>query len=148
MDESSHWKLMNIMARLLGLMALVVGLAFLVSAALYWHDPQQAASVPSASGSSFGDSIGVSIFCLVVGTLFVLVDPCRPDLKARTSASPRQRRSWWTGTGAEGHAADDDQSGRGTFASETPIIDSRVTRAASCASENSSVPAGRAGKTI
>ena len=34
MNESSHWKLMNILARLFGAMAFVVGLAFLATAAL------------------------------------------------------------------------------------------------------------------
>jgi hypothetical protein len=98
MNESTHWKLMNIMARLFGVMAFVGGLAFLATAALYWHDPQQAARVPTASGSAVGDSIGVAIFCLVVGTLFVLVDPYRPDLGTGKSALRRQERSWWTGS--------------------------------------------------
>ena len=98
MSESGHWKLVNIMARLFGLMAFVAGVVFLATAALYWHDPQHATRISTASGSAVGDSVGVSIFCLVVGTLFVLVEHYRPDLMAGKSASPHQTRSWWTGS--------------------------------------------------
>jgi len=89
---------MNVLARLFGLMAFVVGGGFVIAAVMYRQDPSLAARTPSASGSALGDSVGVSIFCFVVGTLFMLVDPYRPDLKAQDPSSAKRRRSWWTGS--------------------------------------------------
>ncbi len=89
---------MNILARLFGLMAFVAGLAFVIAAAMYSQNPSLAERTPSASGSALGDSVGVAIFCFVVGTLFSLVDPYRPDLRAQDPSSGKQRRSWWTGS--------------------------------------------------
>lgn len=97
-DDSGHWKRMNVLARLFGLMAFVVGAAFVIAAAMYRQNPALADRTPSASGSALGDSVGVAIFCFVVGTLFVLVDPYRPDLKAQDPLQGKQRRSWWTGS--------------------------------------------------
>jgi hypothetical protein len=79
-------------------MAFVVGAAFVIAAAMYRQDHALADRTPSASGSAFGDSVGVAIFCFVVGTLFLLVDPYRPDLKLDDPSPGRQRRSWWTGS--------------------------------------------------
>ncbi len=76
--DSAHWKRMNVLARLFGLMAILVGAAFVVTAGFYGLHPARADRVPSASGSALGDSVGVAIFCFVVGTLFLLVDPYRP----------------------------------------------------------------------
>ncbi len=91
-----HWRIVNIMAHLFGLMAFVAAVAFAISAARYWADPHFADSIPSASGSAFG----VTIFCLVVGLLFSIVDTFRPDLDRgaiRNDSEGRRRRSWWTG---------------------------------------------------
>ena len=89
---------MSVLARLFGLMAFVVGGAFFIAAAIYWQDPLRAERTASASGSALGDSVGVAIFCFVVGTLFLLVDPYRPDLKALEPSSAKQQKSWWTGS--------------------------------------------------
>jgi hypothetical protein len=89
---------MNVLARLLGVMAFVVGTAFVVAAEIYWRDPSLADRTPSVSGSAFGNSLGVAIFCFVVGALFVLVEPYRPDLKERERSSGELRKSWWTGS--------------------------------------------------
>ncbi len=97
-DDSGHWKRMNVLGRLFGLMAFVVGAAFVVAAAIYKQDPSLAERTPSASGSALGDSVGVAIFCFVVGTLFLLVDPYRPDLKAQGASTGKQSRIWWTGS--------------------------------------------------
>ena len=75
-----HWRIVNIMARLFGLMAFGAAVAFAISAARYWANPHLADSIPSASGSAFGDAFGVMIFSLVVGVLFSIVDTFRPDL--------------------------------------------------------------------
>ena len=91
-----HWQIVNIMARLFGLMAFAAATAFAISAARYWADPRLADSIPSASGSAFGDAVGVMIFCLIVGVLFSIVDTFRPDLDrgaTKNDAGGRRKRS-------------------------------------------------------
>lgn len=95
-----HWRIVNIMARLFGLMAFGAAIAFAISAARYWANPHLADRIPSASGSAFGDAVGVMIFSLVVGVLFSIVDTFRPDLDRsaiKNDSGGRQKRSWWTG---------------------------------------------------
>ena len=91
-----HWRMVNIMARLFGLMSLFASLVFAYSAALYWLHPEDSASIPSASGSAFADAVGVAIFAGIIGVLFVCVKPFRPDLQFIT-ARVGGRRGWWTG---------------------------------------------------
>ena len=99
-DEARHWRLVNRMARVFGIAAVLAGVAFAGAAFQHIMQPDPAAHVPSASGSAATDAIAVSVFTLVVGILFLLVKPYRPDLrkdKNPEDASKVQRFSWWTG---------------------------------------------------
>ena len=93
-----HWRLVNIMARLFGLMSLFASLGCAYSAVLLWLHPEDSASIPSASGSAFADAVGVAIIAGIIGVLFVFVrvKPFRPDLPFITSRA-EGRRGWWTG---------------------------------------------------
>jgi hypothetical protein len=81
-------------------MALLAAFGFSVTAFRYWQHPEQGAVVASASGSALADSMCVAIFSLVVGALFLTVEPYRPDLKKQgkpDAVGLTPRRSWWTG---------------------------------------------------
>ena len=88
-----HWRMVNIMARLFGLMSLFASLVFAYSAVLYWLHPEDSASIPSASGSAFADAVGVAIFAGIIGVLFVRVKPFRPDLPIITARADGGRAS-------------------------------------------------------
>lgn len=93
--ETLHWRTFNIFARLFGLMALLVGVAFLITAIL------QCSGAPLATPGvdAFGNFL-VSVFALGFGTAFLKVSPYRPDLdreKQNIADSASQKMGWWTG---------------------------------------------------
>ena len=96
-SESSHWRMMNRMARVLGIFATLAGLAFTKAAVQYNNNPTMAAQIPSASGSATTDAVAVAIFAFVLGILFLIVKPYRPDLRKAEPTNGTQRYSWWTG---------------------------------------------------
>lgn len=99
-NEAPHWRLVNRLARCFGIAAVLAGIAFAGTALHYIKHPDQAANVPSASGSAATDAIAVAVFALVIGVLFLLVKPYRPDLRKDNNAlhaGPVQRFSWWSG---------------------------------------------------
>lgn len=98
-NESTHWRLVNILARIFGIMGYVAGAAFAVSAVRYWQNPVEAAKIPTASGHVVAETAIVAAFCLVVAVLFTIVKPYRPDLRVKGERSETEsaRRSWWTG---------------------------------------------------
>jgi Na+/H+ antiporter NhaA len=85
-----HWRMFNVLARILGIGFLMAGCIGLLGFAF-------------SESQTGGDSLIVilaSVFAAVVGVLMIRVKPFRPDLDGYASAvgQPRSRaRTWWTG---------------------------------------------------
>jgi len=86
-----HLRVLNVLARLFGLVAIIGGAAA-VTWGVYFLRTSPGVIV---SGSAALDYLGAGVFCLVVGVAFVAVRPYRPDLILDARAS--ERSSWWTG---------------------------------------------------
>jgi hypothetical protein len=86
-------RVLNVLARLFGLLALIGGAAFLAWATYLWRYPELPRPGQTLSGSVSIDYLGTGVFCLAVGIGFLAVRPYRPDV----TTDARARRSWWTG---------------------------------------------------
>jgi len=99
-NEAAHWRLVNILLRLFGIMGYVAGVAFAVWAVRYWQNPVEAASIPTVSGHVVGETATVGGFCLVIAMLFtIVIKPYRPDLRVKSGRNEIEgtKCSWWTG---------------------------------------------------
>lgn len=93
--ETFHWCVFNILARLVGLMALLATLGFLYSAFV-----QATNAGTSVSNMDATDYLLTALCTLIVGIAFVKVAPYRPDLRVENADSPNGTESklgWWTG---------------------------------------------------
>lgn len=93
--ESLHWSVLNVMARLFGLMAALAFVGFGVTAAL-----QFSGSTLSTPGVSAPGNLLVSLFCLALAIGFLTVRPYRPDLSRSRPAqgdASSPKLGWWTG---------------------------------------------------
>jgi len=86
-----HWRVVNVLARIFGLLAIAAGLAFGGWAMRFFLRPELPTQVATVSGSVVVDYAVIGVFCLLIGSAFIAVRPYRPDL---TQGS---ERSWWTG---------------------------------------------------
>lgn len=89
---SLHWSIFNILARLFGLMAALVSLAFGLTALL-----QLRGSSLSTPGVSALGNLVVALFCLAMALGFLFVRPYRPDVKRKSLEEPPPKLGWWTG---------------------------------------------------
>ena len=86
-----HWRVFNVIARILGIWALVIGAFSLVVTLLL-------ITRRGIDAAHIWMGIGISGFSLIIGTLFVTVRPFRPDLHRESGDTQRHdRASWWTG---------------------------------------------------
>ncbi|WP_143751396.1 hypothetical protein [Collimonas sp. PA-H2] len=94
--ETLHWSLINIFARLFGIMALLVGFAFGLAALLqFWG------AGLSTPGVSALENFFLSAFSLALAATFLTVRPYRLDVAredSNTSDKPGRKLGWWTGT--------------------------------------------------
>jgi hypothetical protein len=96
-DQSTHWSLVNVLARIFGIVATIVGVIFLLLGGYSLVFPDS----PSIEGMPAVLSLGVGIFGVVVGVAFLRVRSYRPDLAGSETKGSRSgdnsQRSWWTG---------------------------------------------------
>ena len=97
--EALHWSLVNIAARLFGIMLLLAGLVFGLTALaqLYGLD------LPTPGVSTLGNFL-LSAFSLVFAVSFLTVRPYRPNVARQDSDTPGEHQpklGWWTGTPAK-----------------------------------------------
>jgi hypothetical protein len=99
-NEAAHWRLLNMLLRLFGIMGYVAAAAFAFWAVHYWQNPVEAASIRTVSGHVVGETAMVSGLCCVIALLFtIVIKPYRPDLRVRDGRNELEptKRSWWTG---------------------------------------------------
>jgi hypothetical protein len=93
--EAIHWSIVNVMARVFGLMAALATVASGTTAVL------QFASAPLTTPGmgALGHGV-VSLFCLAIAVAFLTVRPYRPDVRKRLAAGDTSlpELSWWTGS--------------------------------------------------
>lgn len=99
-SEHIHWKIVNVSARVFGLLCLSAAGIASIDAIIQILDPTAFGS--EIRWRTFSGSIGWDLFVLsavtgVVGVAFVLSHPYRPDLNEHDGNPTRQTRSWWTG---------------------------------------------------
>ncbi|MDR7151979.1 hypothetical protein J2W49_003955 [Hydrogenophaga palleronii] len=97
---ATHWRIVNVLARLFGVMNVGVGAAFTVNAVLFLRHPETAQNVSSIGGNASAEFAVVAVFCLTVGALFLAVKPYRPDLQVGVrplSDGASRKLSWLTG---------------------------------------------------
>ena len=104
--ERFHWTVVNVGARIFGIMATVVGLAFLWSASAVWLG----LATPEPGGDGPGTRFVVGLVTLLLGGVALRRRPYRPDQGDvswwaglaggydDTRAKRGEPRSWWTGT--------------------------------------------------
>ena len=92
--ETWHWRILNVLARMFGIMALCAGLAFGASSLSSVRDPDARESVLTLSGNLALDFGLASAFLFTVGVLFIKAPAYRPDVAKQGTA---RSRSWWTG---------------------------------------------------
>ena len=86
-----HWRVVNALGRVFGLLAIAAGLVFGWWAVRFLSRPALATQGATISGSAVVDYAVVGVFCLLIGWAFMAVRPYRPDLPEGSL------RSWWTG---------------------------------------------------
>ena len=102
--ETRHWRTFNVMRRLFGLMALLVGSAFILQGPmerLGW------AEGPPLASAEVREGVIIGLIAIAIGAIACTLRPFRPDLGDPAWASgtfyppsppPRgASRSWWTG---------------------------------------------------
>ncbi len=93
--ESLHWSILNIFARLFGLMAGLSSIAFAMTALMKFTG----ASLPTSQSSPLVD-LFVAAFGLLVSVGFLTARPYRPDISKRYTGSlgkSHPKLGWWTG---------------------------------------------------
>ena len=88
-----HFRVVNVLARLFGLLALIGGAGSVAWGLYYFLRPDLPNPGATVSGSFAVDHLVIGVFCWIVAGAFLAVRPYRPDVTARAGA----RRSWWTG---------------------------------------------------
>lgn len=100
-SEKRHWKIVNVSGRVFGLMWLIFGVIAAVDGMILLRNPHAFDTEPmgqTLTGSFMWDLFGISPFALILGALFMVVKPYRPDLYEPDETKVKaQRRSWWTG---------------------------------------------------
>jgi uncharacterized membrane protein len=115
-SPATHWKLLNIMMRLFGIMMFSVGIGAMGTAVEYSRTPETTVGISTLSDSAALDAGLVSIFCLSIGAFVLTCKTVRPDLGdpsfsdrtmrivwglpqnwSRPVVPERPARSWWTG---------------------------------------------------
>ncbi|MDO6388479.1 hypothetical protein [Uliginosibacterium sp. 31-12] len=99
-SDATHWKLVTILARVFGLMAVFAAVVGAISAVKYWLHPELAEKISTLGGNASIEAAMVSVFCLCVGFPFLFVKPFRPDIKDgknNHTQSSTGKVSWWTG---------------------------------------------------
>ena len=95
-----HWRVLNILARLFGLVSLLAGLGFAAWGVYFLIQPEAAGPRDMLGFSpSFRYFVG-AFFCLVIGFHFLRGKAHRPDLAKEDAIKPgasEKARSWWTG---------------------------------------------------
>ncbi len=95
-----HWRVLNILARLFGLVSLLAGLGFAAWGVYFLIQPEAAGPRDTLGFSpSFRYFVG-AFFCLVIGFHFLRGKVHRPDLAKENATKPgasEKARSWWTG---------------------------------------------------
>jgi hypothetical protein len=103
--ERAHWSAVNVMARMFGILALIVGLGFLAWGVYFAISPEaQGHITPDGSDASILNST-LGIFAVAMSVAFLRVRPYRPDLgdsirssrAGRAEACDKRPRNWWTG---------------------------------------------------
>jgi hypothetical protein len=116
-NPAQHWKVVNIMMRLFGFAATIVGTVFITWAIYYRLHPERVElDTNSLTGRIFFDFFLVGGAAVGIGLSFLFTPACRPDLGdpifsdramrllrglpknfARPSVPGRESRTWWTG---------------------------------------------------
>jgi hypothetical protein len=103
--ERFHWRFYNMSRRILGLMAILAGLAFLWSALSVWLGLAQ----PDANASTPREQFVGGLVSLALGAIVLRRRPYRPDQGDvswwaglaggydQSRAKRGEPRSWWTG---------------------------------------------------
>ena len=94
-----HLRVLNLLARVFGLSAVVAALGFTAWGVYFLLHPEAVAThdVITLSGHAALDSLGAGVFCLVLAILFLTVRPYRPDIGSGDGAGAKRRLTWWTG---------------------------------------------------
>jgi H+/Cl- antiporter ClcA len=93
-----HLRLLNLLARVFGLSAVVAATGFIAWAVYYFLHPDAATyDMVTLSGHASVDFLGAGIFCLLLAILFLTVRPYRPDITRAGGADVKRRLTWWTG---------------------------------------------------
>ena len=96
--ERLHLRLLNIFARVFGLLAVVVATGFTAWAIYSFVQPDAVAEdMLTLTGHASIDFLGVGIFCFVLAILFLKVRPYRPDLSRAGDNDGKREHTWWTG---------------------------------------------------
>jgi hypothetical protein len=94
--EEWHWRLFNVLARAFGLLSVCAGVAFAATFVFSSWRPDAEERVLTVSGAPGIDFAFAAAFCLVMGVLFVMVQPYRPDVSgedaSRGVGGPASRR--------------------------------------------------------
>lgn len=99
--KTLHWSVVNIFARLFGIMSLLAGFAFGLAALLQFCGTDLPAPGISALGNFF-----LSAFALALAARFLTVRPYRPDVTredSNMSDKSERKLGWWTGTPKRKH---------------------------------------------
>jgi uncharacterized membrane protein len=94
--ERQHLRLVNVLARLFGLSAVVAAIGF-TAWGIYYFRHAEAAVYVTLSGHAGVDFLAVAIFCLLLALVFLTVRPYRPDITLAGGADVKRRHTWWTG---------------------------------------------------
>jgi hypothetical protein len=115
-SPAGHWRFVNILMRLFGIMAAFVGLGALATALQYWRNPAATGGIATLTGSAALDAAMMGALSLAIGAFVLRRKAVRPDLgdppvsdrvmrvvwglpsNWRRPVPPnRETRSWWTG---------------------------------------------------
>jgi hypothetical protein len=90
-----HLRVVNVFARLFGVLSVIGGAGFVAWAVYFFLHPVLPSTARTVSGSAAFDYLGAGVLCLLMGVVFLTVRPYRPDMTIGTGSG--SRRSWWTG---------------------------------------------------
>ncbi len=95
--KKSFWKLLNILARVFGLMFTAAGAYFAARSIYYLFQPDLTGSEDLLGfPPSFRPFVIASIF-LIIGVHFLRGEAHRPDLPEEKQSKSERTHSWWTG---------------------------------------------------